>query len=132
MWCGGGESARLSPQNCSKKVADLNQLHPALVPWAKYLYAYGKQNDGRLVVTSTKRTPGKQFELYQRWLSGRSKIPANRPGTSLHELGWAFDMARLGIDPLDDALLNWLGAVWEHWGGRWGGSRDPVHFQIRV
>ncbi len=41
-------------------------------------------------------------------------------------------MARIGIDPLNDPLLNWLGAVWEYWGGRWGGARDPVHFQPRM
>jgi len=34
--------------------------------------------------------------------------------------------------PLSDPLLNWLGAVWESWGGRHGGQRDPVHFQPRM
>jgi len=38
-------------------------------------------------------------------------------------------MARIGIDPLTDPLLAWLGSVWEYYGGRWGGIRDPVHFQ---
>lgn len=113
-------------------MADLSTLRRDLVPWAKYLHQVGKFYDGRLVVTSARRTPGKQWELYQRWLSGKSKIPANRPGTSLHERGLAFDMARLGVDPLNDPLLDWLGLVWEHWGGRHGGKRDPVHFQVRV
>lgn len=113
-------------------MADLGTLDRRLIPWAKYLYAYGKQFDGRLVVTSARRTSAKQAQLRRDWESGKSLIPANRPGTSLHEFGLAFDLARLGKDPLADPLLNWLGAVWEHWGGRWGGIRDPVHFQPRI
>ena len=113
-------------------MASLNTLHPQLVPFARYLHAIGKQYDGRLVVTSALRDSAKQAELRRKWESGESKIPANRPGTSLHEYGLAFDMARLGVDPLADPLLNWLGAVWESWGGRWGGARDPVHFQPRM
>lgn len=107
-------------------------LQRGLVPWAKYLYAVGKYNDGRLVVTSAQRSPAKQARLYAAWKSGKSLIPANRPGTSLHEYGLAFDLARLGEDPLGDPLLAWLGSLWESWGGRYGGSRDPVHFQIRI
>ena len=113
-------------------MADLATLHRDLAPWAQHLFRYGKQLDGRLVVTSAFRSPAKQAELRRLWEIGKSKIPANRPGTSLHEYGWAFDLARLGIDPFADPLLNWLGAVWEHWGGRWGGIRDPVHFQPRI
>ncbi len=113
-------------------MADLNTLDRRLVPWAKYLWQYGKSLDGLLVVTSARRSSAKQAELRHKWETGQSKIPANRPGTSLHEYGLAFDMARIGKDPLTDPLLNWLGAVWEHWGGRWGGIRDPVHFQPRI
>ena len=113
-------------------MADLNTLDARIVPWAKWLYAVGKSYDGRLVVTSALRSSSKQAELRRKWELGQSKIPANRPGTSLHEYGLAFDLARLGIDPLGDPLLNWLGAVWEHYGGRHGGIRDPVHFQPRI
>jgi len=113
-------------------MADLNTLDRRLVPWAKYLYQLGKQYDGRLVVTSSLRSSSKQARLYQAYLSGESKIPAAPPGRSLHEHGLAFDLARLGEDPLADPLLAWLGAVWESWGGKWGGIRDPVHFQPRI
>jgi len=113
-------------------MASLNSLHPQLVPYARYLHWLGKQYDGRLVVTSARRDYGKQLQLYMKWKKGESKIPANRPGTSLHEHGLAFDLARIGIDPLSDPLLNWLGSVWDSWGGRWGGARDPVHFQPRM
>lgn len=113
-------------------MADLKTLRPWLVPYAKHLYSIGKYNDGRLVVTSAWRSPSKQADLRRKWERGESKIPANRPGTSLHEYGLAFDLARLGKDPLADPLLAWLGAIWESWGGRHGGIRDPVHFQPRI
>jgi len=41
-------------------------------------------------------------------------------------------MARVGVDPLADPLLEWLGRVWTYWGGRYGGLVDPVHFQAPV
>jgi len=113
-------------------MADLNTLDYRLIPWAKWIYSIGKFNDGKLVVTSSRRDSNKQAALYSAWQRGLSKIPANRPGTSLHEYGLAFDLARIGIDPLTDPLLAWLGAIWESVGGRWGGQRDPVHFQPRI
>ena len=113
-------------------MADLGTLDYRLIPWAKYLYQIGKQYDGRLVVTSARRSLAKQQQLYNDYLRGVSQIPAARPGRSLHQWGLAFDMARIGMDPLTDPLLAYLGRVWEHWGGRWGGIRDPVHFQPRI
>ncbi len=113
-------------------MADLKTLQPGLIPWARWILEVGRNYDGTLVVTSARRSAAKQAKLRQAWERGESKIPANRPGTSLHELGLAFDLARLGIDPLDDDLLPWLGSWWEYYGGRWGGKRDPVHFQIKV
>ena len=113
-------------------MADLATLDRRLVPYAKYLYKLGKQYDGRLVVTSAYRSPAKQQRLYDRYRRGESTIPAAPPGGSLHQYGLVFDLARIGIDPLTDPLLNWLGAVWEHWGGRYGGIRDPVHFQVKI
>ena len=113
-------------------MANLSTLQPGLVPWARWLLAVGRNVDGKLVVTSARRSSAKQAELRRRWEQGLSKIPANRPGTSLHEYGLAFDMARMGIDPFADDLLPWLGYWWEYYGGKWGGTRDPVHFQIRI
>lgn len=113
-------------------MADLNTLDPRLAPWAKYLYQVGKYYDPLLVVTSSRRSLAKQQRLYSDWIRGISKIPAAPPGRSLHGYGLAFDLARIGKDPLGDPLLAWLGQLWESWGGRWGGIRDPVHFQPRM
>jgi len=113
-------------------MADLQTLDLRLAPYAKYLYRIGKYNDGRLVVTSARRSAAKQQRLYNDWIRGVSRIPAAPPGRSLHQLGLAFDLARIGKDPLGDPLLAALGALWESWGGRWGGQRDPVHFQPRI
>jgi len=113
-------------------MADLRTLHPQLVPSARWLLEVGRQYDPLLVVTSARRSIAKQQQLYDRWLRGESKIPAAPPGRSLHGHGLAFDMARIGKNPIDDPLLLWLGDVWEWIGGRYGGRRDPVHFQVRM
>ena len=113
-------------------MADLATLQPGLIPWARWIYAVGKQQDGRLVVTSARRSRTKQAELRHRYESGLSPIFAALPGKSLHEYGWAFDMARIGKNPIGDPLLAWLGAWWQYYGGHWGGERDPVHFQPRM
>ena len=113
-------------------MADLRQLHPQLVPAARWLYALGKSYDPLLVVTSGYRSAAKQSRLYDAYIRGESKIPAAPPGRSLHGYGLAFDLARIGKDPFSDPLLNWLGQVWEYIGGRYGGAADPVHFQVRM
>ncbi len=120
-------------------------MQPWLIPYARYLFQVGGwynnvydwgRGGGPLIVTSTRRTPQDQYLLYQKWKRGESEIPAARPGTSMHEIGLAFDMARLGIDPFTDPLLNFLGEIWREmggeYGGQWGGGGDPVHYQAKV
>ena len=107
-------------------------LDPQFRPWADWIYNTGKYYDSRLVITSAERSSTKQAKLYQDWIRGRSRIPAAPPGSSLHEFGLALDMARIGIDPIGDPLLEYLGQLWEYYGLRHGGARDPVHFQPRM
>jgi len=113
-------------------VADLKTLKPHLVPWARWIYALGKYYDPLLVVTSARRSQADQARLWMKYQRGQSVIPAAPPGASLHESGYAFDLARIGKNPIGDPLLLWLGRVWEHYGGVHGGERDPVHFQQRM
>ena len=111
-------------------MADLNTLHPQLIPWAKWLRDVGKYYDGRLVVTSAFRSMRKQQELYCKWRSGKSPYPAAPPGQSMHNYGLAFDMARIGVNPRQDPLLAYLGEVWQMVGGVYGKEADPVHFGL--
>jgi len=113
-------------------MADLRTLDRRLYPWAKWLYDVGKYYDGRLVVTSAYRSRADQQRLYDKWRMGTSSLMAAAPGRSLHQYGLAWDMARLGVNPLEDPLLPALGRVWLSLGGKWGGIRDPVHFSVAV
>jgi hypothetical protein len=85
-------------------------------------------------ITSAKRSRREQLRLYNEFLAGRNDgLPASPPGRSDHEMGLAFDMARLNRQPLDDDLLAEAGSRWERLGGVWGGrwkARDPVHFGV--
>ena len=112
-------------------MADLRSLQPWLQPWARWIYDYGRSFNPKLVVTSARRSSVDQQRLRDRFLSGDSEIYAAPPGTSQHEIGAAFDMASIGVNPFDDWSLPWLGAWWLYAGGRYGGTKDPVHFGVR-
>lgn len=99
-------------------------LQPQLRPYASALFAVGRQYGLNPVVTSTRRSSATQRRLFRRWQAGLSPYPAAVPGTSLHELGWAFDM--WSGTP---GGMEWLNKVWEYWGGVSGGKTDPVHYQ---
>jgi hypothetical protein len=97
--------------------------------FGQILLAGGRSIDGSLTLTSGKRSPFEQMRLYDAYLArGKTGIPVAYPGTSLHEMGLAFDLARPRIDPFQDPLLAYLGQIWRSWGGGWSPS-DPVHFQ---
>lgn len=79
------------------------------------------------VVTSARRSYRVQARLYRDYLEGRSRYPAAKPGTSLHERGLAFDIT---VEPME--ALTVLGQIWESFGPgfKWGGRfKDPIHFQ---
>ncbi len=128
-------------------MASLSTLDPDLRPWAEEFYRLAHQVVPGLVVTSARRTWFEQFRLYVKyleekggnvgrpmlgWSLGQEEpkkvIPAAPPGTSAHEHGMAFDLARLNVDPWKDEFLPRLGAIWIRIGGIWRSS-DPVHFE---
>jgi hypothetical protein len=80
-----------------------------------------------LTVTSTVRSARDQDFLWRRAKAGLSGgLPAAPPGHSAHEYGWAFDAI---VSPVE--YQEPVGKAWERlWGGKWGGSRDPVHFEL--
>jgi hypothetical protein len=99
-------------------------LDPTLEAAKQELLAYATAAGYGPVITSEVRSYWKQKELYQRYIAGRAQLPAAPPGHSAHNWGLAFDMA-LAVPEYDD-----VGSVWRSWGGDWGGSRDPVHFEL--
>jgi len=99
-------------------------LVPGMQPYARGLYQVAEQYGLRPRVSSVFRDNREQSALYQTYLRGESRYPAAAPGRSLHNYGHAFDL----ISDVPGAQ-EWLGAVWESWGGRWGGRfNDDIHF----
>ena len=104
--------------------AAFSGLQPFLQPYADALYAVAVRYGLQPRVTSVFRSISEQRILYERYKSGASKYPAAAPGRSLHNYGHAFDLVVSSPEG-----QRWLGAVWEYWGGRWGGRfNDEVHF----
>lgn len=105
--------------------ASLKSLVPQVRPYAEHLVNLLRWSGNHVEVTSVHRTRKVQERLYRNWITGRSKLPAAVPGTSKHERDLAFDIVINGKWPAE-----WVGKLWESWGGRWGGRfRDPVHFE---
>jgi len=112
--------------------ASLSALQPDLQSFARALVDAAGAAGYQPRVTSTLRSNADQRRLYSRFLAGANPYPVARPGTSAHEYGWAFDMVLSPMSALSDA-----GALWESWGGVWGGrptragsKYDPVHFEF--
>jgi LAS superfamily LD-carboxypeptidase LdcB len=92
--------------------------------YGQALVYVGQQAGANPRVTSGLRTWGQQLKLYLKRVAGLSPYPALPPGSSMHELGRAFDLATTN----DAFWLPQLGALWKSWGGRWSSS-DPIHFE---
>jgi hypothetical protein len=98
------------------------ELDARIVERANTLYWWAVNNGYRPRITSATRTRQQQATLYARYLRGLSPYPAAPPGHSMHERGLAFDIVSLNNRA--------LASVWASLGGRWGGARDPVHFEV--
>ena len=69
----------------------LRGLHSQLRPYAEYAVQVAHAYGLRPVVTSAYRSNAEQARLYNRFRSGQSRYPANRPGDSAHNYGLAWD-----------------------------------------
>lgn len=96
---------------------------PQLAPYAGYLLDLAEDAGVIVRITSVYRSSQKQQGLYDRWLRGLHDYPVAPPGRSYHEYGRAMDVVTT------PDVNDQLGRIWESWGGRWGTSRDPIHFQ---
>lgn len=102
-------------------------MDPFVRDAAKWFVQYLQRQGLTVTVTSARRSSSEQARLYRLYLAGKSRWPAARPGTSLHERGLAFDAV---VRP--EQYQSYAGEVWEAIGGRWGGRfNDDVHFEVR-
>lgn len=69
----------------------LRGLDSRVRPYAEWAMAIANYYNVDPTITSTYRTWENQQNLYDRYLRGESSFPANRPGDSAHNYGWAFD-----------------------------------------
>ena len=107
--------------------ADVSQLDPDLKQGLQELSQLVSQAGLLLTVTSTVRSARSQDFLWKRYKAGKSGgLPAAPPGHSAHEYGWAFDAI---VQPARYQAN--VGNAWQRlWGGKWGGARDLVHFEL--
>lgn len=101
-------------------------LIPEFAVRVAILYLLSADAGVRITFTSGLRTKAEQARLYQRFITGKSKLPAAPPGRSLHEAGRAVDFVVSPVSRLADVV-----ATAQALGMRWGGERDPVHFELR-
>jgi len=102
-------------------------LDPELRDALQQFEVWLSQNGVKPTITSTVRSFADQKFLWERYQQGKSGgLPAAPPGHSAHEYGWAFDLI---VSPVQ--FQHAVGRAWEKlWGGKWGGAKDPVHFEL--
>jgi len=107
--------------------ADVSGLHPSVQSRFRAMAdEYYQMTGNQIKVTSARRTTQQQIKLYQDYIDGRSKLPAAKPGTSLHERGLALDIdAKQAQDLHLSGLLQKHGFTWPM------PQRDPVHIQTQ-
>jgi len=69
----------------------LRGLDSRVRPYAEWAFSIANYYGIDPTVTSTYRSWEEQTKLRARYERGESKFPANRPGDSAHNYGWAFD-----------------------------------------
>ena len=97
----------------------LRGLHPQVRERAEIALDFVGQFIDTPRVTSTFRSFGEQLELRQRFLAGLSRFPANEPGDSSHEFGFAWDAV---LPPEVRGIPEW-----EAW---WKAVREAVGFEV--
>ncbi len=69
----------------------LRGLDSRVRPYAEYAHQIAHYYGITPTITSTYRSWEEQTKLRARWERGESRFPANRPGDSAHNFGWAWD-----------------------------------------
>jgi len=88
----------------------LRGLDSAVRPYAEYAHEIARYYGLDPTITSTFRGWSEQQALRSRWERGESRFPANRPGDSAHNFGWAWDSVVPEADQaLWDAIRRYVG-----------------------
>lgn len=99
----------------------LRGLDPVVREAAELALAVARHFHIPVTVTSSFRSLEEQARLRRQWLAGGSPFPANRPGDSAHNFGWAFDSV---TEPSLQADWNLI--------RRWVGFHVPENDQIHA
>jgi len=102
------------------------RLEPCTRSWYRAALSDMRRAGVSVTTTSTRRTFSEQLRLFQEFQEGKSEFPANRPGTSTHEIGIAVDLV-----PARVADLPRVVAIMADHGFAWAGARDRIHFTYR-
>lgn len=110
---------------CPSGSTTLLYLDPKFQRLARALLEDAEASGIPAQVTSTYRSTAVQRCLYREYLAGNRILPVARPGLSLHEYGLAIDLV---FPTSADQTL--VGSLDSEYGMKWGGPKDPVHFQL--
>jgi len=88
----------------------LRGLDSRVRPYAEWAMDIARYYGIDPTLTSTYRSWEEQTKLRARWERGESRFPANRPGDSAHNYGWAFDtVVPEAQQPLWDQIRAYVG-----------------------
>tara|TARA_Y100000310_G_C20602660_1_gene773865 strand:+ start:260 stop:1435 length:1176 start_codon:yes stop_codon:yes gene_type:complete len=124
--------------------AKLMSLHQDFIPYVKLFICECASRGIEIKLTSGYRSPAKQREIYNKWVSrGKTGPKPAPPGRSYHNVGMAFDYN--AILPNGNRLYSasskkkWndsgIVAIGEsiglYWGGHFSTNYDPIHWDFR-
>jgi len=101
----------------------LRGLDSRVRPYAEYAHRIANYYGIDPTITSTFRSWEQQQTLRSRWERGESAFPANRPGDSAHNYGWAWDSV---VPPAQQPLWNEI----RRWVGFEVLENDIIHAQV--
>jgi len=99
----------------------LRGLEPEVRQRAEWTLAVARYYKVPVTVTSTRRSWAEQQSLYNRYLAGKSKWPAAKPGGSAHQFGLAWDSV-----PNEGNMPFWIAVR------RYAGFNVPVGDEIHA
>lgn len=107
----------------------LRGLAPPVRERAELALTWAQKFGIRPFVTSGFRSWSEQLELRRKWEAGLSPWPANLPGDSAHNFGWAWDSTISDPRYTQDSLNSWWIAV-RRAAGFNVPSNDRIHAEV--